>query len=31
MKASAASDPLDILPAACTFIAVMWENQNRKK
>ena len=34
VKAYAASDPLDVLPTACAFIAdfaVMRENRNRKK
>jgi len=26
VKASTASDPLDVLPAACAFIAVMVKN-----
>jgi len=30
VKASVASDPLDILPAAFAFIAVMCENRNQK-
>jgi len=31
VKASTASDPLDVLHAVCAFIAVMCENRNRKK
>ena len=31
VKASTASDPLDVLPAARTFIAVMCKNRNNKK
>jgi len=30
VKASTASDPLSVLPAACAFIAVMCKNRNRK-
>jgi len=31
VKAYTASDPLDVLPTVCAFIAVMCENRNRKK
>jgi len=31
VKASTASDHLDVLPAACAFAVVMSENRNRKK
>jgi len=31
VKASTASDPLDVLPNACAFIAVMCKYWNRKK
>jgi len=30
VKASAASNTLDVLPAACAFIAMMCKNQNQK-
>jgi len=30
VKASTASDPLDVLSSACAFIAVMCKNRNRK-
>jgi len=30
VKASTTSNPLDVLPAACAFIAGMCKNRNRK-
>jgi len=30
VKAYTASDPLDVLPTACAFIAVMSENQKNR-